>query len=73
MLGKLYLLGKDLPKDKELAIKWLTRSAEQGNEYAKFFLDNMDKFREPSLALGISMYNDTIITILVFYLSRHKN
>ncbi|PYG84290.1 hypothetical protein LY28_03685 [Ruminiclostridium sufflavum DSM 19573] len=54
ILGKLYLLGKDVPKDKELAIKWLTLSAEHGNEYAKFLLDNMDKFREPSVALGIS-------------------
>jgi len=54
ILGKLYLLGKDVPKDKELAIKWLTLSAEQGNEYAQFFLDNMDKFRESSVALGIS-------------------
>ena len=32
-------IGKDIPKNKELAIKWLTLSAEQGNEYAKFFLD----------------------------------
>ncbi len=54
ILGKHYLLGKDIPKDKKLAIKWLTMSAGQGNEYAQFFLDNMDKFREPSVALGIS-------------------
>ncbi|MHB8065390.1 MAG: tetratricopeptide repeat protein, partial [Ruminiclostridium sp.] len=54
ILGKLYLLGKDVPKNKELAIKWLTLSAEQGNEYARFFLDSMDKFREHSVALGIS-------------------
>lgn len=54
ILGKLYLLGKDILKNRELAIKWLTLSAEQGNEYAQFFLDNMDKFREPSVALGIS-------------------
>ncbi len=30
---------KDVLKNKELAIKWLTLLAEQGNEYAKFFLD----------------------------------
>lgn len=54
ILGKLYLLGKDVPKNKEHAIKWFAMSAEQGNEYAQFFLDNMDKFREPSVALGIS-------------------
>ena len=54
ILGKLYLLGEDISKNRELAIKWLTLSAEQGNEYARFFLDSMDKFREPSVALGIS-------------------
>jgi TPR repeat protein len=42
-------------QDIELAIKWLTRTAEQGNEYAKFFLDNLDKFRYHSLDLGISI------------------
>ena len=43
-----------MPKDKEQAIKWLNLSAEQGNEYAKFFLDNIDKFRDPSVTFVIS-------------------
>lgn len=48
-LGKLYLLGKDVSKDKILAEKWLSKSAEQGNAYAKVFLDNIDRFIEPSI------------------------
>lgn len=54
LLGKTYLLGKDVVKDKEQAIKWLSLSAEQGNEYAMFFLDNIDKFRDPSVAFVVS-------------------
>lgn len=54
LLGKTYLLGKEVTKDKEIAIKWLTQSAEQGNEYAKLFLENMDKFRAPSVSFCIS-------------------
>lgn len=51
-LGKLYLMGKDIPQDKETAIKWFTLSAAQGNIYAQFFLDNMDKFQNPSAVLA---------------------
>ena len=52
VLGKLYLMGKEVPKDKETAIKWFTLSAKQGNEYAQFFLDNMDKWQEPSVSFA---------------------
>ena len=30
----------------------LTRSAAQGNEYAQFFLDRFDQFRDPSVMLA---------------------
>ncbi|WP_312907011.1 MobP3 family relaxase [Tissierella praeacuta] len=53
-LGKLYLKGEDITKDVSSAIKWFTLSAEQGNEYAQFFLDNMDKFYNPSVSLAVS-------------------
>lgn len=43
-------MGKDVEQDKETAIKWFTLSAEQGNEYAQFFLDNMDKWKDPSVS-----------------------
>ena len=54
LLGKIYLMGEGVPVDKEEAIKWFTLSAEQGNEYAQFFLDNMDKFYNPSVSLVVS-------------------
>lgn len=53
-LGKLYLFGKDVSKDKVIAIMWLTKAAEQGNEYARSLLENMDKFKQLSVGLGIS-------------------
>jgi len=54
MLGKLYLLGRYVLEDKEIAKEYFTLSAEQGNEYAKFFLKNMNKFHNPSVCLVAS-------------------
>ena len=51
MLGKLYLLGKYVLEDKEMAKEYFTLSSEQGNEYAKLFLENMDKIHNPSVCL----------------------
>jgi TPR repeat protein len=45
-------MGRDVPHDREAAIRWLTLSAEQGNIYAQFFLDHLDSFRDPSLFLA---------------------
>lgn len=53
-LGKIYLMGEGVPRDKEEAIRWFTISAEQGNEYAQFFLDNIDKFYNPSVLFVVS-------------------
>ena len=50
-LGKLYLLGKDVTLDKEKAVQYLTASASQGNLYAKFLLEHLDKLHEPSAFL----------------------
>lgn len=33
-------------------MRWLTLSAEQGNIYARFFLEYLDSFRDPSLFLA---------------------
>ena len=41
-LGKLYLLGKEVPQDRDAAGRWLSLAAAQGNEYAQYFLDHMD-------------------------------
>ena len=44
-LGRLYLFGADeLEKDKEKAVEWLTKSANDGNEYAQNMLDDMGYF-----------------------------
>ena len=48
-LGKLYLLGRDVSKDKDAAVHWLTLSAEQGNEYAQYFLDHINDTKLDSL------------------------
>lgn len=51
-LGKLYLMGREVPQDKGPAERWLKLSAAQGNEYAQFFLDRLDQFRPPSVLLA---------------------
>ena len=44
-LGVLHLFGAEgLEKDKEQAAQWLTKSANDGNEYAQDLLDNIDDF-----------------------------
>ena len=62
-LGKLYLTGEVVPKDAETAVRYLETStgngnqfaqyaleasAAQGNLYAKFLLEHLDSFRDPS-------------------------
>lgn len=44
-LGKLYLFGNnDIEKDKEKAAEWLTKSAEDGNEYAEALLQHAEDY-----------------------------
>ena len=40
-LGKLYLTGKDVPKDVPKAVAYLIESAEQGNQYAQYTLGKL--------------------------------
>ena len=50
-LGRIYLFGAEgLIKDKEQAIEWFTKSANDGNEYAQAMLDNISKFENDLLA-----------------------
>ena len=50
-LGRLYFFGaEDLEKDKEKAMQYLNLSAEQGNEYAQNFIDNIEQFENEMLA-----------------------
>lgn len=45
-LGKLYLFGADgITPDREQAVEWLTRSAEDGNEYAEQILRRMEDYQ----------------------------
>ena len=58
-LGRLYLFGAEgLTKDKEQAIEWFTKSANDGNEYARDMLDDIAKFENDLLA-------NTIFSLLV--------
>ena len=58
-LGRIYLFGAaGLTKDKEQAIEWFTKSANDGNKYAQAILDNISKFENDLLA-------NTIFSLLV--------
>ena len=49
-LGRIYLFGaKDIEREKEKAIEWFTKSANDGNEYAQAMLDNISKFENDLL------------------------
>lgn len=51
LLGRLYLYGTDdIPKNNEKALEWLNLSAEQGNEYAQYMLDNIHSFENAVVA-----------------------
>lgn len=41
-LGKLFLLGKDVPEDRKAAWQWFQKAAEQGDQYAQYFVERMD-------------------------------
>ena len=50
-LGRLYLFGAEgLEKDKENAAQWLTKSANDGNEYAQNMLQHIEEFENAMLA-----------------------
>ena len=40
-LGKLYLAGKDVPRDVDRAVEYLTRAAKAGNQYAQYTLGKL--------------------------------
>ena len=55
-------MGKEVPRDEEQAVQWLTRSAEQGNEYARYLLDHREEQRPPDVMLAV--------TRLLYHMSR---
>ncbi len=52
-LGSMYLYGKDVPKDDDKATAYLNMAAEQGNEYARQLLRNMENAHDDSIRLGV--------------------
>lgn len=52
MLGKLYLCGKEVERDYDRAIAYLTASAEHGNQYAQQLLHSIKANRNWSAILG---------------------
>ena len=62
-LGEIFRdMGKEVPSDEEQAVLWLTRSAEQGNEYARYLLDHREEQRPPDVMLAV--------TRLLYHMSR---
>ena len=58
-LGRIYLFGAaGLTKDKDQAIEWFTKSANDGNEYAQAMLDDISKFENDLLV-------NTILSLFV--------
>lgn len=51
-LGKLYLYGKEIERDYEKAMAYLTASAEHGNQYAAQLLHSIKSNRNYSAAMG---------------------
>ena len=54
LLGRLYLFGtEDVERNAELGVQWLTKSVEDGNEYAQQPLDNMEQRGNAAFASSI--------------------
>ena len=54
LLGKLYWEGEDVPKEKELAVYWLTQAASQGHTHAQILLERQDSTSLPSAILAVN-------------------
>jgi len=53
-LGRLYHFGtEEVERNAELAMQWLTKSAEDGNEYAQQLLDNTEQSESTAMASTI--------------------
>lgn len=50
-LGRIYLFGsKGIEKNREKAVEWLTKSADDGNTYAQNMLNNIEQFENTMIA-----------------------
>ena len=48
MLGKMYLEGRDVEKDRSQGLYWLNVSAQQGNQYAACLIERRNSIIPPS-------------------------
>ena len=74
LLGKLYIFGNDgLEKDKEIAVEWLTKSAEGGNEYAAALLQHAEDYeRSIMTSTVISLFAHLARIIEDDYMRSHR-
>lgn len=47
-------MGQEVEQDRSAAFYWFTQSADQGNEYAQFFLGRWDAMGSPSVMLSVT-------------------
>ena len=52
LLGKLYLSGDGVPKDKDAAHDWFQKAQVQGHDYAGFFMDRIERPEPPNVLLS---------------------
>src|SRR5215469_10939351 len=41
LVGKMYMMGQGIPRDRDQALKWFRAAAEQGNADGQFFVGSM--------------------------------
>ena len=51
-LGRLYLDGREVPRDPDQSWDWFSAMAEQGNKYAQFFLEHLHDNHSPNVLLS---------------------
>ena len=67
ILGKLYLTGQGVKQDREQAWGYFYESAEQGNEYADFFLEHFDQARRPKAGNRTVLLPAPVLKVLKAY------
>lgn len=74
LLGKLYLFGNDdVEKDKQKAIEWLTKSADDGNEYAEALLQHAEDYeRSVTTSTVMSLFAHLARIIEDNYIHSHR-
>jgi TPR repeat protein len=53
LLGRMYMSGQGVPKDRDLALKWFRAAADQGNAEGQFFLGAMYLLPAKDISQGL--------------------